>query len=296
MLDLRDIRTAYVRDGFVAVDGLLDADEIEDLRAETLALVTGARGAIVGAAPAGDRTPEAVIADVLAIHFPHKASARMRAVMHHTRIVRVLTALIGPNVKAMQTMLFVKGSGQPGQAWHQDETFIPTRDRSLCGAWIALDAATVENGCLWFHPGSHGSGVLWSMRPHDDERFDSSEEAQGHPYAREGGVPLELAPGGVAFFNGYVLHRSLPNRSAGTRRAFVTHYMSAESLLPWSFGFPPRRRDDYRDIELVSGVDPYVAKGIDDEAFAFVRSRDPAGAAELFEALSAAPIRRRGPT
>ena len=28
--------------------------------------------------------------------------------------------------------------GDPGQAWHQDEIYIPTRDRSLCGAWIAL--------------------------------------------------------------------------------------------------------------------------------------------------------------
>lgn len=48
----------------------------------------------------------------------------------------------------MQTMLFVKPPGFPGQAWHQDENFIPTRDRSLCGGWIALDDATIENGCL----------------------------------------------------------------------------------------------------------------------------------------------------
>ena len=37
------------------------------------------------------------------------------------------------------------------------------------------------------------------------------------------------------FFNGYLLHRSLPNYApAGFRRALVNHYMSAESLLPWS--------------------------------------------------------------
>ena len=61
-------------------------------------------------------------------------------------IVDVLTKVIGPNVKCMQSMLFVNGSGKPGQAWHQDEVYIPTRDRWLTGAWIAMDDATVENG------------------------------------------------------------------------------------------------------------------------------------------------------
>jgi ectoine hydroxylase-related dioxygenase (phytanoyl-CoA dioxygenase family) len=56
--------------------------------------------------------------------------------------VKVLTDIIGPNVKMMQSMLFIKASGQPGQAWHQDEAHIPTRDRSLTAAWLALDDAT----------------------------------------------------------------------------------------------------------------------------------------------------------
>ena len=53
------------------------------------------------------------------------------------RLVDVLTQLIGPDIKAMQSMLFIKAEGKPGQAWHQDEYFIPTRDRSLTAAWIA---------------------------------------------------------------------------------------------------------------------------------------------------------------
>ena len=47
------------------------------------------------------------------------------------RIIDALVGVIGPNVKAMQSMLFIKSEGKPGQAWHQDEFFIPTRDRSL---------------------------------------------------------------------------------------------------------------------------------------------------------------------
>lgn len=151
------LRSSYARDGFVALPAVLRADEVQALTGETVAV-------------AGD--------DVLAIHFPHKLSTLFRSTRRHPAIVAVLTELIGPDVKAMQSMLFVKPSGKPGQAWHQDEYFLPTRDRSLCGVWIALDDATVANGCLWAHPGSHAPGILYPMRPHGEDRFDASEEAQ----------------------------------------------------------------------------------------------------------------------
>ncbi|MGH7025624.1 MAG: phytanoyl-CoA dioxygenase family protein [Caulobacteraceae bacterium] len=287
-----NLAAAYARDGYVAVPGLLGPSEIEALKAEALAIATG--GEVIGALPRGERSPEAAMAEVLAIHFPHKASRVVRAAMCHPAIVKILAALIGPDIKAMQTMLFVKAAGKPGQAWHQDEFFIPTRDRSLTGVWIALDDATLGNGCLWFHPGSHRSGVLWRMQPHDDERFDLSEEAIGHPYEREGGVPVELAAGGVAFFNGYVLHRSLRNLApSGYRRALVTHYMSARSPLPWSIGFPPVRRADYRDIELIAGEDPYAWKGITDESLPFVRLDDPSRTEALRASLLAEAKQRK---
>jgi ectoine hydroxylase-related dioxygenase (phytanoyl-CoA dioxygenase family) len=274
----------YARDGYIVVEGLLSATEVAALRDEAVAIATGGRGPVLGAdiVAEGAETPDAAMAAVLAIHFPHKASALMRATLAHPAIVSVLTELIGPDVKAMQSMLFVKGAGKPGQAWHQDEHYIPTRDRSLCGVWIALDDATIDNGCLWMLPGSHEPGILWPTKPHGDPRFDNGEEAQ-HPLDREGGVPVEVRAGGVAFFNGYTLHRSLNNtRSHGFRRALVNHYMSARSPLPWAFGLPPSPRDDFRDIVMVAGDDPYAWKGTAEITFPFVRPEDPAQAALVF--------------
>jgi hypothetical protein len=117
----------------------------------------------------------------LCIHFPHKLSPLARAMLAHPNILAMLTRLIGPNVKCMQSMLFIKHAGKPGQAWHQDEDFIPTRDRSLTAAWIALDDATVDNGCLWAIPGSHRPGVLWPLRQHDNPEYDSIPEAFNSP-------------------------------------------------------------------------------------------------------------------
>jgi len=81
--------------------------------------------------------------------------------LSHPAVVGILTGLVSPNVKCMQSMLFVKGPGKAGQSWHQDEYYIPTRDRSLMGAWIAIDDATVENGCLWIIPGSNKPGYMF---------------------------------------------------------------------------------------------------------------------------------------
>ena len=81
----------------------------------------------------------------------------------------------------MQSMLFIKSAGKPGQAWHQDEYFIPTRDMSLNAAWMALDDATTENGCLWVIPGSHKHGLIWPQHQHDDRRFDCTGEADSLP-------------------------------------------------------------------------------------------------------------------
>jgi phytanoyl-CoA hydroxylase len=286
------VAEAYRRDGYVACEGLLTPDEVEALRRETVAIVRGERGDIVGAEPGAGKGDDELMGGVIAVHFPHKISPLMRAAMAHPKVVEVLQAIIGPDIKAMQTMLFVKAAGKPGQAWHQDEHFIPTRDRSLCGAWIALDDATIENGCLWMHPGSQAPGILYPMRPHGEDRFDSADEVYDHPYEREGGMPVEIKAGGVAFFNGYVLHRSLPNRAkAGFRRALVTHYMSARSLLPWSMGAPTARAD-IRDIVMIAGQDPYAWRGLEEFTLPYVRPDNPARAEAVYGELRAR--RKRG--
>ena len=187
-------------------------------------------------------------------------------VMKDPQIVEALTSVIGPNVKSMQSMLFIKSEGKPGQAWHQDEHFIPTRDRSLTAVWIALDDATVDNGCLWVIPGSHKRGVLYPDREQDDVRFDCTREAYDFPYSDEDAIPVEIPPGAALIFNGYLLHRSLENSGKrGYRRALVNHYMSAESLLPWQ-ALPEGvfvGEHDFRDTVMVAGTDPYAHKGIE---------------------------------
>ena len=256
----------FHENGFLVIENGFSPEQVEELRDEATRICRGERGELKGMPELrGDESDEDVLRQVLCIHFPHKISEMMEANLKSAPFVDVLTKIIGPNVKCMQSMLFIKSAGKPGQAWHQDEVYIPTRDRSLCGGWIALDDATVENGCLWVIPGSQKTGTMYFQEWHADPRFDCSHEAQGFPYTNDDAVPVEVKAGSIVLFNGYLLHRSLPNyASGGFRRILVNHYMSAESLLPWHWGGTmdgPVSQLDSRDILMVAGEDPYKFKG-----------------------------------
>lgn len=278
-----DAAAFYRENGYLIVPDAVTPDEIAEMRRETVSICRGERGELIrGHSHTPDETDEEVMRKYLCIHFPHKTSDTMHKHLAHPVIVDVLTKVIGPNVKCMQSMLFIKAAGKPGQAWHQDEDYIPTRDRSLTGAWIALDDATIENGCLWLIPGSHKHGVLWPQERQNDERFDCSDESYGFPYRDEDAIPAEVKAGSIVFFNGYLLHRSLPNTaSSGYRRVLVNHYMSAESLLPW-MAFEPGTRiaiADHRDIVMIAGKDPYDYKGLEDRHRPSVRPDKQGGCA-----------------
>ncbi|MEZ4866250.1 MAG: phytanoyl-CoA dioxygenase family protein [Caldilineaceae bacterium] len=265
----------YREHGYLVVADALTPTEVDALRMETVRICRGQLGHVRGLPPVyAEDSDDDVIKRTICVHFPHKISEVMYDFLAHPVIVDVLTQVIGPNVKCMQSMLFIKASGKPGQAWHQDEGFIPTRDRSLGAAWMALDDATVENGCLWVLPGSHKRGILYPHREHDDLRFDCVVESYDFPYRDEDSIPVEVKAGSVVFFNGYLLHRSLPNVAhGGFRRSLVNHYCSAETLLPW---LPPDKpvgiaMHDHRDIVMIAGEDPYAYMGTTDVMYPHIR-------------------------
>ena len=102
------------------------------------------------------------------------------------------------------------------------------------------------------------------MKFHNDTRFDCAWESYDFPYDDEKAVPVEVKAGSVVVFNGYTLHRSLPNTAThGYRRALVNHYMSATSLLPWLWPSEPTAMawHDHRDIVMDCGTDPYAYMG-----------------------------------
>ncbi len=263
----------FAENGYLIVEDVLSSDELAELEADLVKLARGGYPASGIKSAPGDVSDRKALERILCIHMPHFVSTVIKRFTSHPGLTEVLGQIVGAHlqeghwnggVKCMQSMFFAKPPGKPGQAWHQDEAFIPTRDRSLCGAWIAIDEATVDNGCLWVLPGSHRAGVLHPFKPHDrPDEFDVSPESYGFDDRDE--VPVELKPGSVLFFNGYLLHRSKKNVSDGYRRSLVNHYMSTQSPLHWCLDHKleggKKHESDNRSVHVVCGEDPYEYLG-----------------------------------
>ena len=264
---MSDPITSYRENGYWIAPDLLSRDEVAAFKEEILQLLRGERGDIRELSEdAAEIDDDTLLRRHNGIYQSHKISDLVNAHLRHPRIVSLLQDFVSPNVKCLQSMIFMKAPGKPGQAWHQDEVPLPTRDRSLTGVWIAIDDADVDNGGLWVYPGSHRAGVLYERVAHDDPRYDGVPQAHRMPYTEDQAVAVELKAGSALFFNGYLLHRSLNNSTTDRfRRALVFHYMSAESF------FPQGDSEDVREIIMVCGEDPYEWKGVTNNNVAAIR-------------------------
>lgn len=79
---------------------------------------------------------------------------------------------------------------------------------------LAVDAATIENGCVEVVPGSHKMDVKLAEGGRIDESWECSQTW----------VPVELAPGDLLMFGSHLAHRSAPNRSEKPRASVYATY------------------------------------------------------------------------
>jgi chlorinating enzyme len=244
----------FHQQGFLIVRGLVSAEDVADLRKHSEDLMHG-RIEVPGLKPPAPGTsPEEMERRYLRIHMLHRVLEIHERFLLHPRVLDVLEALIGPDVMAMQSMFFLKFPGGEGQGYHQDAYYIPTVPDTLCGAWLAVDRADTENGCMWFTPGTqhepiyptagrerqnHGDSigdlpVVKNVSDTDESANTLTRVAAKYPKQE---VPAIMDPGDVAFFAGHVLHRSHRNRSESRfRRSFVGHYANARSYTLWGHG------------------------------------------------------------
>jgi phytanoyl-CoA hydroxylase len=144
-------------------------------------------------------------------------------------------AVVGPPAVVLQSAVITK---QPGSelvkfGMHQDAWYLTTEPESLALAFVALDDATAENGCLEVIPGSHHMGVVGALAM-GPEGFTPVTGRMPPEPGRERAVPLPLARGSVVFAHGCLFHGSEGNHSEGPRRALIIHAMRATSRLALS--------------------------------------------------------------
>jgi len=137
----------------------------------------------------------------------------------------VLDAL-APDVRVLREQPVTKPARTAGTVpWHQDHDYLPMGPVPFLTCFLALDAVTVDRGCLWVEPGSHRHGPLPHVAAGQIRRLDTDLGARG-----DGGVAVPLAQGDVLAFSSLTFHRSGPNLSAHDRPAWIVQFCVADAV------------------------------------------------------------------
>lgn len=145
-------------------------------------------------------------------------------------LVKMVEQLIGDGVTIIFSQIFLKPPEKGGpKPIHQDNHYFgPDDTDAMVTAWIALDDATTENGCLYYGDGSHKETVLEHVAPPDEPFNLQVPESVASRYAM---TPAPVPRGGVSFHHGNTLHQSGANESSLPRRALACHYLRNDARL-----------------------------------------------------------------
>jgi len=149
--------------------------------------------------------------------------ARLKAISHHAALLAAMTPLLhGQRPEMFQDMALIKpprlGREKP---WHQDKAYFEyPLGTPVVGVWIALDEATIANGCMQILPGRHREGPILHFQRRDWQICDQT-------ILGTKSVAVPLKPGGLLFFDGMLPHGTPHNSSPNRRRALQFHYAPA---------------------------------------------------------------------
>lgn len=157
---------------------------------------------------------------------------RLHAIAYHAKLLGLVEKIMGAKPKLTQDQALLKPpSGGAEKPWHQDMAYGNlTYDKPVIGAWIALDPAEIDNGCMHVIPRSHMDGAIPHYAVRDWQICDTNI-----PVQRDTAVPLQ--PGEVLLFHGLLMHGTPPNFSTKRRRALQFHYApaAAEKMSPFEY-------------------------------------------------------------
>jgi len=163
------------------------------------------------------------------------------------RLNEIMTALLGAEPYMVQTMIYFKPPHARGQALHQDQYYLRAQPGTCIAAWMAIDRCDEANGCLQVVPGSHAWPLLCTVKADTTRSFTDVTVPLPEGTAVQ---PVIMDPGDVLFFNGQVVHGSLPNTTDDRfRRSLIGHYVQAEARQVAHY-YHPALRMDGRPVEL----------------------------------------------
>ena len=211
---------SFHRDGYLAGVQILNDDQVDALRAELTGLMDPGHPShqLFHEYHSNESSnPETILFHALGAW---RTGPAFHDVLWSPAFLVAASQLLDGAVRFWHDQLFCKPAHHGGVvAWHQDYSYwTRTQPMQHLTCWIALDDSTIDNGCLYYVPGSH----KWQLLPITGLAGDMNEimtvlnDEQKQAFRP---VPIEIKRGQCSFHHPLTVHGSYENRSDRPRRA-----------------------------------------------------------------------------
>ena len=239
-MDLKERKAFFETEGYLVVENLLSAAEVEACQTEIHRLHQFAAGQ--------ESDAEKERAEIARRHVQHEPFAKdetqgdnlpvlrkaentrqysevFRDLAEHPKLIRVVQELIGIDLLLFRsTLMFKPAFHGSSHGLHQDSAYWPMEPPSLVTVSIALNNATVENGCFKVIPRSH----LWGMQSWGHIARQQGAELTDRKEVAEQQMDVPLSAGSALFFHSLMVHGSGPNATPHPRNTALYAYFSPQ--------------------------------------------------------------------
>jgi len=152
-----------------------------------------------------------------------KDNEKVKKIMLDERIGKMAADLAGvEGIRIWHDQALIKEPWANVTAWHLDVPYWSFTTRDAISLWVALDDVTLENGCLFFMPGSHKETTFENpgITPEIASIFNFYPDLKDWET-----VSVPMKAGSCSFHHGMIVHGAQANMTPGYRRAMTCSYM-----------------------------------------------------------------------
>ncbi len=152
-----------------------------------------------------------------------KDNEKIRKIMLDERIGKIACELAGVSgIRIWHDQALIKPPWGEPTAWHLDVPFWSFSSKAAISIWVALDDVDLQNGCMYFMPGTHMETTYENPGITSDigSIFNHYPQFRGREV-----VPAIMKAGDASFHNASLVHGAGPNMTPRPRRAMTCAYM-----------------------------------------------------------------------
>lgn len=233
---------SYRENGFVLIENFLTPEELGEWRrcVDEAVAQREDRKLADGRMRSGDSYYDNVFVQRINLWQDHEG---MRKLMIDPRLGKLAADLAGVDgIRIWHDQALIKKPWANPTGWHLDNPYWSFSSRDAISIWVALDDATLENGCLYFIPGTHKSAT-WETNVGIGQNIGDLFGQYPH-WATMQSVPVPMKAGSCSFHNGLLAHGAGANMTSGWRRAMTCAYMPDGSVFNGQQNILPQEQMD----------------------------------------------------